>query len=259
MEPTKERFEQARKIIRDLCHGRRKWEMSIPARPDDDPDLILGGLLHDCATAIAGEGERSRLLRERLNALVESCTDASPRQQELGYPDTCAPSYASMALANDALALTPTEWEAQAKKNAEAAALLDYLLSGRMIDVYHRVEAWKQHFFMSRAIDPRGHLRGMKEDEGYKAAPTADEEAAAALKRGATAEQLRERAPQMTMWLSDYNEMKAKAEKYDGLADEIQRAHTKLAELGHLLATIHLAICAPAVAAKESSANAKSY
>lgn len=28
-------------MIDDLCHGRRKWMMSIPAQPDYDPDLVI--------------------------------------------------------------------------------------------------------------------------------------------------------------------------------------------------------------------------
>ena len=37
----------AQKMVSDLCHGKREWIMSIPARPDYDPDLVIGKALRD--------------------------------------------------------------------------------------------------------------------------------------------------------------------------------------------------------------------
>lgn len=34
-------IEEAHKMVSDLCKGDRKWLMSIPARPDYDPDLVI--------------------------------------------------------------------------------------------------------------------------------------------------------------------------------------------------------------------------
>lgn len=42
-----DRIEKARTVVSDLCHGRRRWTMSVPARPDDDPDLVIAGALDD--------------------------------------------------------------------------------------------------------------------------------------------------------------------------------------------------------------------
>ena len=34
-------FGKAREVIHDLCEGRTKWTMSIPANEDSDSDLVL--------------------------------------------------------------------------------------------------------------------------------------------------------------------------------------------------------------------------
>lgn len=60
------RCEAAQQIVRDLCEGRRRWTMSVPARPDDDPDLVIGGVLHrvpallDALAAVEAQNARLR-------------------------------------------------------------------------------------------------------------------------------------------------------------------------------------------------------
>src|SRR5689334_8158557 len=39
---------KASATISDLCHKRKRWVMSIPARRDEDPDLILGDAVQNC-------------------------------------------------------------------------------------------------------------------------------------------------------------------------------------------------------------------
>ena len=34
-------IDAAMAMVNDLCQGRKKWIMSIPARPDVDPDLVI--------------------------------------------------------------------------------------------------------------------------------------------------------------------------------------------------------------------------
>jgi len=36
----------AKQVVRDLCEGKRRWTMSVPARPDDDPDLVISAALN---------------------------------------------------------------------------------------------------------------------------------------------------------------------------------------------------------------------
>jgi NTP pyrophosphatase (non-canonical NTP hydrolase) len=46
------RHEAARQMVRDLCHGNRRWIMSIPARRDD-PDLVICDSLRDIPKLLA--------------------------------------------------------------------------------------------------------------------------------------------------------------------------------------------------------------
>ena len=32
-------------IVNDLCAGKKRWVMSVPAEPDRDPDLVIGAAL----------------------------------------------------------------------------------------------------------------------------------------------------------------------------------------------------------------------
>lgn len=55
-------IETAHDLVCALCkprnsHGAREWMMSIPARPDYDPDLVIGGAL----MAAAGEIKQLRI------------------------------------------------------------------------------------------------------------------------------------------------------------------------------------------------------
>jgi hypothetical protein len=43
----------AQNMVSDLCQGRRDWMMSIPARPDHDPDLVIGISQRDVPALIA--------------------------------------------------------------------------------------------------------------------------------------------------------------------------------------------------------------
>jgi hypothetical protein len=40
-----EHIAKAHALIDDLCNGRREWIMSVPARPDYDPDLVIAAAL----------------------------------------------------------------------------------------------------------------------------------------------------------------------------------------------------------------------
>src|SRR5690606_22825000 len=48
-----------------LCAGERRWTMSVPARPNDDPDLVIGDGLN------AGRKAIQALVRERAEAKRE--------------------------------------------------------------------------------------------------------------------------------------------------------------------------------------------
>ena len=40
-----EEIDKAIAKVKALCSGHERWIMSVPARPDDDPDLVIGGAL----------------------------------------------------------------------------------------------------------------------------------------------------------------------------------------------------------------------
>ena len=58
------RREAAHEMINDLCQRRRDWVMSIPARPNHDPDLVIGASLRDGIRLVA-EVRRLSLELER--------------------------------------------------------------------------------------------------------------------------------------------------------------------------------------------------
>ena len=51
------RCEAAMQMISDLCDGKRNWMMSIPARPDYDPDLVISAALADIPKLLEALGE----------------------------------------------------------------------------------------------------------------------------------------------------------------------------------------------------------
>lgn len=48
-----ERAAKARKMITALNNGEREWRMSIPARPDVDPDVVIGASIADIPQLVA--------------------------------------------------------------------------------------------------------------------------------------------------------------------------------------------------------------
>lgn len=54
---VRKRCEAAMQMVSDLCQGRRNWTMSIPARPDYDPDLIISAALADIPKLLEALGE----------------------------------------------------------------------------------------------------------------------------------------------------------------------------------------------------------
>ena len=71
---------RAHRYICELCCKEREWIMSVPARPDEDVDLVLTGALHEQERTIRQRDERIR----ELEAEVE-------RQRGFrdGHPDMC--------------------------------------------------------------------------------------------------------------------------------------------------------------------------
>src|SRR5690554_4868061 len=71
-EEAREALDKADAMVHALCHGERRWTMRVPARPDDDPDLVIGAGLYAARARLAAleaENERLRADAERWRAL----------------------------------------------------------------------------------------------------------------------------------------------------------------------------------------------
>jgi hypothetical protein len=44
----------AEKVVDDLCQGRIRWTMNVPAEPDRDPDLVISRALTEAKRAVRG-------------------------------------------------------------------------------------------------------------------------------------------------------------------------------------------------------------
>jgi len=64
-----ERVDTALNLINDLCQGRRTWTMSVPARRDYDPDLVLSDTVMALQTELSHAEAQVRELREALDII----------------------------------------------------------------------------------------------------------------------------------------------------------------------------------------------
>lgn len=77
------KIDKAHKVVCDLCSGKREWIMSIPAQPDDDPDLIIGESLRKARAEIISlrsrveelekENAKLRWQLEELRTMLTAC------------------------------------------------------------------------------------------------------------------------------------------------------------------------------------------
>lgn len=67
---AQEHLNAAQDMLHALCNGERRWVMSIPARPDYDPDIIFGKALTSLSALIA-VNERLEAEAKELRAQVE--------------------------------------------------------------------------------------------------------------------------------------------------------------------------------------------
>lgn len=50
---------KAKQVVRELCQGKRLWTMSIPARPDYDPDIVIVDALNAALDLLAPSAPRA--------------------------------------------------------------------------------------------------------------------------------------------------------------------------------------------------------
>jgi len=71
------KLEAARQMISDLCkprytEGHRDWIMSIPTRPNHDPDIVIGEALREIPFLLARYDELARLAQAVIASSYES-------------------------------------------------------------------------------------------------------------------------------------------------------------------------------------------
>ena len=64
-EDARQKFDKAWRVIASLSDGTQDWTMSVPARPDSDPDLVISDALR-CARALVSERDALRTENESL-------------------------------------------------------------------------------------------------------------------------------------------------------------------------------------------------
>jgi len=69
LQKYKQHIAAAHAMVSDLCTGKRKWIMSIPAQMDYDPDLVIGQALRDADRMLDELGAQGD------GAVVESILD----------------------------------------------------------------------------------------------------------------------------------------------------------------------------------------
>ncbi len=90
----REHLDRANLVLSELCLGEREWLMSIPVRPEHDPDLIIGAALNDLGKLIteaaaleARVKELEGMLKLKQDDWIEVCKEndaLEARVKELG-------------------------------------------------------------------------------------------------------------------------------------------------------------------------------
>jgi hypothetical protein len=112
-EDVQAKVEAAWAMIRALCHGDRKWIMSIPARRDHDPDLVIS----DALAALLAENARLEA------ALAEARKDWGRAVVALAV---CATPYHALLSDKESRKwIAPMVWQAMEAAVLEANTLID--------------------------------------------------------------------------------------------------------------------------------------
>jgi hypothetical protein len=69
---VQQQIQKALDLITELNNNRRRWVMSIPARPDYDPDIVIGTALHNALATIQEQAARIAQLEHELAELRPS-------------------------------------------------------------------------------------------------------------------------------------------------------------------------------------------
>lgn len=80
-------YSSAQRCIDELCQGSRKWTMSVPARPDHDPDLVICRALEDqqklitaLLAQVPADERRTHAAERRLEAVTGAAAEEAAYQ-----------------------------------------------------------------------------------------------------------------------------------------------------------------------------------
>jgi hypothetical protein len=82
IQEAQNKIDKAWRMLQSLCSGKVRWHMSIPARPDSDPDLVIADGLHagkELLDALAAEPEEptvSKSVEELAKKIEDKCYES---------------------------------------------------------------------------------------------------------------------------------------------------------------------------------------
>ena len=97
------RHQRATQAVDDLCQGRLRWEMRVPAEPDHDPDLIISDSLRDIPDLLRDLDAAQAAVRDLVEAADDLWRQADAYRRGVGeanrYLNEDMPSHRALVLA----------------------------------------------------------------------------------------------------------------------------------------------------------------
>ena len=113
------KYKAAREVIGELCDGKRRWTMSVPARPDHDPDLVICDALDTMRRALLRTTEDTRNNVAAVKWIAQQFCD------EFGNPKGDMPQWAYDITDILILGLTPVAHPRPRVGVTEAAKIIE--------------------------------------------------------------------------------------------------------------------------------------
>lgn len=99
------KIDKALQVVADLCDGKQRWTMRIPAEPDSDPDLVIAGALASARALLAAQPEQqakaNELTRATQAAFNHGLAVGSAINEDSAQPEQARPSEAWLPTAEN--------------------------------------------------------------------------------------------------------------------------------------------------------------
>jgi len=111
LERVLSKIAKAEAKVSKLCSGDEKWMMSIPARPDHDPDIVISDALREAKAALSASTPNTHVrgLVEALREIQTLCITESHKFMG-GSGQKIAEIHVTV---NEALAALPAGWKGE--------------------------------------------------------------------------------------------------------------------------------------------------